>query len=192
VHYKTNFIPQCEKTKKTVYEPVSFFCSAKAGGIQRPWPARGLILLKSGHPAQALPPSEPRMTNQQQPTSEFKSKSGVKRILSAFSYSIDGLRAAWNNEHAFRQELALVAVATIAALWLPVSALEKLMLIGVFVLVLIVELINSAIEAIVDRVSLERHSLSKNAKDLGSAAVLLTLSLAVATWIVILLPLMKR
>jgi diacylglycerol kinase (ATP) len=78
------------------------------------------------------------------------------------------------------------------ALALPVRAFEKLMLIGVFVLVLIVELLNSAIEAVVDRVSLERNPLSKNAKDLGSAAVFLTLSLAAATWIVILLPLFSK
>ncbi len=118
--------------------------------------------------------------------SEFKSKSGLKRIFSAFFYSIDGLRAAWRQEHAFRQELVLVIVGVLIALFLPVSAFEKLMMIAVLVLVLVVELINSAIEAIVDRVSLERHSLSKNAKDFGSAAVLLTFLIAVATWSVIL------
>lgn len=118
--------------------------------------------------------------------SEFKSKSGLKRIFSAFFYSIDGLRAAWRQEHAFRQELVLVIVGVLIALFLPVSAFEKLMMIAVLVLVLVVELINSAIEAVVDRVSLERHSLSKNAKDFGSAAVLLTFLIAVATWSVIL------
>ncbi len=81
-----------------------------------------------------------------------------------------------------------MVIATIAALLLPVSALQKLVLIGVFVLVLIVELLNSAIEAVVDRVSLERNPLSKNAKDLGSAAVMLALLLACATWLVILWP----
>ncbi|MGZ3159993.1 MAG: diacylglycerol kinase [Burkholderiaceae bacterium] len=129
------------------------------------------------------------MNNQDDTVSEFKSKSGLKRIHSALFYSVAGLISAWRIEHAFRQELVLIAVATIVALCLPISALEKLMLIGVLVLVLIVELINSAIEAIVDRVSLERHPLSKNAKDFGSAAVFLTLALAVATWIVIVLPL---
>ncbi len=132
------------------------------------------------------------MTDNQHQISEFKSKSGVKRIFGAFFYSIEGFKAAWRNEHAFRQELLLLVAASIVALLLPVSALEKLMLIGVFVLVLIVELINSAIEAVVDRVSLERNPLSKNAKDLGSAAVFLTLSLAAATWIVIVLPLFNR
>lgn len=132
------------------------------------------------------------MMDDEQPVSEFKSKGGVKRIFAAFFYSIDGLKAAWKNEHAFRQEVVLVVPAVIVALLLPVSALEKLMLISVVVMVLIVELVNSAIEAIVDRVSLERHPLSKNAKDFGSAAVLLTLLLAIATWGVIVLPLFLR
>nr|WP_315467093.1 diacylglycerol kinase [uncultured Undibacterium sp.] len=118
--------------------------------------------------------------------SQFKSKSGVKRIFSAFFYSLDGLKAAWQQEHAFRQELILVVIGSLIALFLPVSAFEKLMMIAVLVLMLIVELLNSAIEAVVDRVSLERHALSKNAKDFGSAAVLLTFLMAVATWTVIL------
>ncbi|MFC7298838.1 diacylglycerol kinase [Herminiimonas aquatilis] len=129
------------------------------------------------------------MNNQEQAISEFKSKSGLKRIFSAFGYSMAGFKSAWRSEHAFRQELFVVVIATIAALLLPVPAWQKLLLIAVFVLVLIVELINSAIEAVVDRVSLERNPLSKNAKDFGSAAVLLTLMLAAATWLVILWPL---
>ena len=118
--------------------------------------------------------------------SEFKSKSGMKRIFSAFFYSIDGFKTAWKQEHSFRQELVLVVCGIIVALLLPISAYQKLMLIVVLLLILIVELINSAIEAVVDRVSLERHSLSKNAKDFGSAAVLLTLLIAGATWAVVL------
>jgi len=121
-----------------------------------------------------------------EPVSEFKSKSGLKRIFSAFFYSIDGLKAAWRHEHAFRQELGLFVAGTLVALVLKVSAFEKLVLIAVLVLVLIVELINSAIEAVVDRISLERHPLSKNAKDFGSAAVLLACLLAAATWAVVL------
>lgn len=128
------------------------------------------------------------MINKEQPVSEFKSKSGLKRILSALGYSIAGFKSAWRMEHAFRQELFVVIIATVAAFLLPVVAWQKLLLIGVFVLVLVVELINSAIEAVVDRVSLERNPLSKNAKDFGSAAVLLTLLLATATWLVILWP----
>lgn len=121
-----------------------------------------------------------------EPVSEFKSKSGLKRIFSAFFYSMDGLRSAWKHEHAFRQELVLFVIGTVAALALKVSAFEKLVLIGVLSLVLIVELMNSAIEAVVDRISLERHPLSKNAKDFGSAAVLLACLLAAATWAVVL------
>ncbi len=121
-----------------------------------------------------------------EPVSEFKSKSGLKRIFSAFLYSIDGFKSAWKHEHAFRQEVSLFVVGTIVALVLRISAFEKLMLIGVLMLILIVELINSSIEAVVDRVSLERHPLSKNAKDFGSAAVLLTCLLAAGAWGVVL------
>jgi diacylglycerol kinase (ATP) len=88
--------------------------------------------------------------------------------------------------------LMLVVPASVLALLLPLSALNKLALIAVLVLVLIVELLNSALEAVVDRISLERHPLSKNAKDFGSAAVCLALLLAAATWAVIVLPLLFR
>jgi diacylglycerol kinase (ATP) len=119
-------------------------------------------------------------------TSEFKSKSGLRRILHAFYNSADGLKAAWRNEYAFRQEILVFTIATVVALSLQVSAFQKLVLVGVMVLVLIVEIINSAIEAVVDRISLERHPLSKNAKDLGSAAVALSIGLAAMTWAVVL------
>ena len=118
----------------------------------------------------------------EQPTSEFKSKAGLKRIYHASSYAIQGLATAWRIEHSFRQELLVFVLAVIFAFVLPVSPFEKLVLIGVMLLVLIVELINSAIEAVVDRISLERHPLSKNAKDFGSAAVGLTILLAAITW----------
>lgn len=129
------------------------------------------------------------MSEHEQPISEFKSKSGIKRVFSAFFYSIDGFRAAWRYEHAFRQELMIAIPGVMLALLLPVSRLEKLALIASLVLVLIVELLNSAIEAVVDRVSLDRHSLSKTAKDLGSAAVMLSFALALVTWCVVLYPL---
>ena len=132
------------------------------------------------------------MNDPQPQTSQFKSKSGLARIVSAFGYSLAGLRTAWRSEHAFRQELLLLSVATMVALSLPLPAVQKLLLIGVFVLVLVVELINSAIEAVVDRVSLEVHHLSKNAKDFGSAAVLLSVLLAFATWAVVIWPLLPR
>lgn len=130
------------------------------------------------------------MTEKQPEVSEFKSKSGVKRIYAAFFYSIQGFRTAWKSEHAFRQELLLAIPGTLIALLLPLPALHKLALIGTLVLVLIVELLNSAVEAVVDRVSFEHHPLSKNAKDLGSAAVFLALSLAAVTWFLILWPLL--
>lgn len=118
--------------------------------------------------------------------SEFKSKSGLKRIFSAFFYSIDGFKSAWQNEHAFRQEVPLVVIGIVAALMMRIPPFEKLLLICVLLFVLIVELINSAIEAVVDRVSLERHPLSKNAKDFGSAAVFLSIVIALSTWGVVL------
>ncbi len=124
-----------------------------------------------------------------QPISEFKSKSGFKRIFSAVFYSIDGFRTALKYEHAFRQELMIAVPGIVIALFLPVTALERLALIAVLLLVLIIELINSAIEAVVDRVSLDRNPLSKNAKDLGSAAVMLAFLLALATWGIIVGPL---
>lgn len=134
----------------------------------------------------------PQSQEQQQRISEFKSTSGFKRIFSAFFYSVEGFKSAWKNEQAFRQELVIVIPGIVVALLLPVSPVQKLMLIAVLVWVIIIELINSAIEAVVDRVSLERNPLSKNAKDFGSAAVLLTCVLAVATWAVILYPLLIR
>lgn len=122
--------------------------------------------------------------------SEFKSKGGFKRVVGALFYSLAGFKAAWKSEHAFRQELMVVVPAALIAIWLPLPALEKLALIGVLLLVLIVELLNSAVEAAIDRVSLDRHPLSKNAKDFGSAAVFLAIVLAAATWGTIVLPLL--
>ncbi|MGB9108721.1 MAG: diacylglycerol kinase [Telluria sp.] len=121
-----------------------------------------------------------------QPSSEFKSKGGLARIAAAFRYSIAGFQTAWRHEHAFRQEMMVAVPATILALVLKISAFQKLALIAVLGLVLLVELLNAAIEAVVDRVSLERHPLSKAAKDLGSAAVALAIAMAVATWAVVL------
>lgn len=122
----------------------------------------------------------------QPPVSEFKSTGGFKRIIAAFVNSIEGFRAAWRSEHAFRQEVIVAIIATVVALLLPVSAFQKVFLISVLLLVLLVEIINSAIEAVVDRISLERHPLSKRAKDLGSAAVALSIAIAVLAWVVVL------
>jgi diacylglycerol kinase (ATP) len=124
--------------------------------------------------------------------SPFKSRGGVARILAATRYSMDGLRAAWTGEAAFRQELALCAVLVPIALWLPVPRLESLALIGTLALLLIVELLNSAIEAVVDRVGVESHPLSKRAKDIGSAAVFVALALVCTTWGIVLWPFAVR
>jgi diacylglycerol kinase (ATP) len=120
--------------------------------------------------------------------SAFKGKTGVRRIWNALNYSIEGLRAAYKNERAFRQETWLAAVLIPVSLFLPASRIGHAAMIASLLLVLIVELINSAIEAVVDRISLDRHPLSKRAKDVGSAAVLLALINVLVTWVCALLP----
>ncbi len=115
-------------------------------------------------------------------------KAGLARIIAATGYSWQGLRDAWRDEAAFRQEVGLAILLTPVALWLPLTPVERALLLGSLVSVLAVELLNSAIEAAVDRISPEPHELSRKAKDLGSAAVMLTLLGASVTWAVILLP----
>lgn len=119
--------------------------------------------------------------------SPFKGKTGLRRVLNAFFYSMDGLAAAYRNEDAFRQEFWLAVVLIPLALFLEVGNLGKALMIASVLLVLIVELINSAIEATVDRISLEKHSLAKRAKDIGSAAVLISLLNVAAVWALVLL-----
>lgn len=115
-------------------------------------------------------------------------KTGIDRVLHATKYSMQGLKAAWIHEAAFRQELVLLISMSFVTLFLPVSILEQLALIGVFFIVLIAELINSAIEAVVDKTGSEWHELSGRAKDIGSAAVFVALVFAALTWSMILLP----
>ncbi|MBD8755600.1 diacylglycerol kinase [Pseudomonas coleopterorum] len=119
--------------------------------------------------------------------SPFKGQTGLKRILNATGYSFDGLRAAFTGEAAFRQLVLLNVVLVPVSFLLQVSRVERAVLIAVCLLALIVELLNSAIEAAIDRISLERHPLSKNAKDMGSAAQFVALTLIVLVWAVILL-----
>ena len=119
--------------------------------------------------------------------SPFKGKTGLTRLINAFRYSLDGFTAAYRHEDAFRQEALLAAILIPLALFLPASGIGKALMIGSVLLVLIVELLNSAIEAVVDRVSLERHHLAKRAKDIGSAAVLIALINVVAVWALVLL-----
>jgi diacylglycerol kinase (ATP) len=114
--------------------------------------------------------------------SPHKGKTGLKRVWNAFFYSIEGFRAAWKHEDAFRQEALLALVFIPLAIFLGDSAIGRALMIASVLLVLIVELINSAIEATVDRISLENHSLAKRAKDIGSAAVLIALINVLVVW----------
>lgn len=118
--------------------------------------------------------------------SPFKGKTGLRRVWNAFHYSRAGLHAAYRHEDAFRQEVLLALVLVPLAIWLGEGAVERALLIGCVLLVLIVELINSAIEATVDRISLDRHPLAKRAKDIGSAAVMIALLNAVLVWALVL------
>ena len=111
----------------------------------------------------------------------------MRRVVAAIQYSLSGLAAAARHEDAFRMELIMVGLLTPLALWLGHSGMERALLIGCLMLVLIVELINSAIEATVDRISLENHRLAKRAKDIGSAAVMLSLVNAGVTWLLVAL-----
>lgn len=112
----------------------------------------------------------------------------VKRIINASRYSISGLRAAFVHEQAFRQETLTFALAVPLGAWFGDTGVERALLIGSWLLVLIVELLNSAIEAIVDRIGPEPHTLSGRAKDIGSAAVMCSIALALLIWALILLP----
>lgn len=113
--------------------------------------------------------------------------SGLKRIYNATGYSHAGLVAAYKNEAAFRQELLLVIILAPIAIWLGEGMIEKVLLISSLLLILIVELINSAIESTIDRIGKEQHELSGRAKDIGSAAVALSLINAAVIWVMLLI-----
>jgi diacylglycerol kinase (ATP) len=115
-----------------------------------------------------------------------KGKTGLRRIWNALFYSVDGFRAAYRHEDAFRQEVLLAAFLVPVALFLPASGVGKALMIASVLLVLMVELLNSAVEATVDRISLENHQLAKRAKDIGSAAVFVSLVNVVAVWALVL------
>ncbi|MES2580543.1 MAG: diacylglycerol kinase [Pseudomonadota bacterium] len=137
------------------------------------------------------PPDLDQSSNQQpnQPhiESPFKGKTGLRRLFNAFGYSLDGFKAAYKHEDAFRQEVLLAAIFIPLAFYLEPAALNRALMVGSVFLVLIVELLNSAIEAVVDRVSIERHELAKRAKDIGSAAVFIALANVVIIWCLILI-----
>ena len=129
------------------------------------------------------------MTNEKpQDANALKGKTALRRLLNAFGYSLQGFRAAWQNEAAFREEAMLTIVLTPVALLLPVTGLEKLLLILSLLLLVLVELLNSAVEAVVDRIGPEIHPLSGRAKDLGSAAVLIACLILGLTWLFIAVP----
>jgi|SRR6185503_163752 diacylglycerol kinase (ATP) len=119
--------------------------------------------------------------------SPYKGKTGFRRLWNALTYSLDGLSAAFRHEDAFRQEVLLALVLIPIALCAHVSGIGKAMMVGAVLLVLVVELLNSAIEAVTDRISLEDHVLAKRAKDMGSAAVMLSLVNVPAVWLLVLL-----
>lgn len=122
--------------------------------------------------------------------SPFKSRDGIQRLANAMRYSVAGFRYALKNEASIRQELLALAVLTPVSVALHVSRLEHLVLVVSMLLVLMVEFLNSAIEAAVDRVSLEEHPLAGQAKDLGSAAVFISLLIWGASWAAIVGPLL--
>ena len=119
--------------------------------------------------------------------SPHKGKTGFKRLLNAFNYSCSGIKEAYRNEDAFRQEALLAAILLPLAFWLDAPAIGRALMVGSVLLLLIVELLNSAIEATVDRISLDDHRLAKRAKDIGSAAVLITIVNLAVVWLLVLL-----
>lgn len=119
--------------------------------------------------------------------SPFKGKTGLRRLINAIGYSMEGFKAAYQNEDAFRQEVLLALVLIPLAFVLEKSGMGRALMVGSVTLVLIVELLNSAVEATVDRISLENHKLAKRAKDIGSAAVMLSLINLAAVWGLVLL-----
>lgn len=126
------------------------------------------------------------------PESPHKGQRGLRRLANALLYSISGLRLAFHHESAFRQEVALAAILLPVGCVVDVSPVERAALISSVLLVLLVELLNSSVEAAIDRIGFDTHRLSKRAKDLGSAAVLLALVMLATTWGVIIAPSLLR
>lgn len=118
--------------------------------------------------------------------SPFKSKNGLERIVRALGYSIAGLKSAYEHEAAIRQEVWLMLILVPLGIYLGSNNIERILLVGVILLVLIVELLNSAIEAAVDHTSIDHHTLAARAKDIGSAAVMMSIVLFFLVWGLIL------
>lgn len=134
------------------------------------------------------PPAPPAAGTYSPADNPHKGNRGITRAWFALKNSISGIRFAIDEESAFRQELTLCAILLPCAFVIPATVVERILMLGTLVLVLIVELLNSSVEAAVDRISLEQHGLSKRAKDFGSAAVMLALLLCVGTWVAIAWP----
>ena len=117
-----------------------------------------------------------------------RNATGWRRVIKAFGYSMKGLKACYELEEAFRQEIAVLIPMVPLGLWLGDTPVERAMLVGSLLLVPVVELLNSAIETNVDRVGLERNDLSERAKDIASAAVFMSIAFAVVVWVLILFP----
>ena len=109
----------------------------------------------------------------------------ISHIINAFRYTFAGLKSAWKNELAFRGEVVVVTIMLPLGIWLGRSAVERALLIASILLILLTELLNSALEAVVDRIGPERHELSKRAKDMGSAAAFISMVTAALVWIII-------
>jgi diacylglycerol kinase (ATP) len=120
--------------------------------------------------------------------SEYNETGGITRIIRAFGYSLKGFRACYKYEAAFRQEVLAALFLVPLGLWLGADGVERALLVGTWLFVLVVELLNSAIEATVDRFGPEHHRLSGRAKDIASASVFVSISLAAVVWALILLP----
>ncbi len=137
-----------------------------------------------------MKPAEPLDRPEPPTESPFKGKRGLARVVDAFFHSCRGLADAFRNESAFRQEVALAAILLPSALALPASPVERALLVASVLVVLVAELLNTGVEAAIDRISFERHSLSRRAKDIGSAAVFVALVNLVVVWMLIAAPLL--
>ncbi|MBN3766676.1 diacylglycerol kinase [Burkholderia sp. Ac-20365] len=143
----------------------------------------------SSEPTEPLGPDDPLAPL---PFNPYKGNRGITRAWHAMKNSFAGFRVAIREESAFRQELTLAAILVPCGVLVPVDAVSRVLLLGSVFLVLIVELLNSSVEAAIDRISLERHELSRRAKDLGSAAVMVALFICVMTWGLLVGPIVVR
>src|SRR6185369_225484 len=143
-------------------------------------------LARRTNTGEAMEPNADVVKERVMDESPFKGKTWLRRLINAIGYSVSGFGSAFRHEEAFRQEALLAVVLAAIAAWLNVSGTAKAMLIFSVLLVLVVELLNSAVEAAVDRISLENHRLAKRAKDIGSAAVFLSLVNLVVVWVLVL------